>query len=191
MCDTSVDMPRTVGVTDRIGLRSAVLGGRSPRRSVPRVPLWADAAADVVRRVVMMTDCVRADILVDAGRPGRTRRTMLHLEWRRWDPIAVQLRLSSLPDHPSLPRGQWSVLRDFLRYGLDEPTGDGDVRIVPRRGGRQVRLELTEDGRRTSFELPCATVLEFLERTERIEPSGEAGETAALDALVARLLALE
>jgi hypothetical protein len=139
----------------------------------------------------MTTESVSADFLVDAGRPGQTRRTMLHFDWHRSDPIAVNLRLSTLPDHPALPRGHWSILRDFLRYGLEEPTGDGDVKIGPRQGGKQVRLELTIDGRLSSVDLPQSAVLEFLEATERIEPSGEAGENAALDALVSRLLAAE
>lgn len=139
--------------------------------------------------MVPLTGAVSADILVDAGQPGRIRRTILRLEWLRHDPIAVQLRLTTVPEHPALPRGEWSILRDFLRYGLDEPTGDGDVRIVPVHGGRDVRLELTVEGRRTTIDLARGAVLEFLDRTERIEPSGAAGEAAALDALVARLLA--
>lgn len=135
-----------------------------------------------------MTDGVTAEFLVDAGRPGRARRTMLHLEWHRSDPIAVNLRLSTLPDHPALPRGHWSVLRDFLRYGLEEPTGDGDVRISPQHAGKHVRLELTIDGRLSSVDLPRSTVHDFLQATEEIEPSGEAGEATAIEALIQRLL---
>lgn len=155
------------------------------------MPGCLDAPADAVRRAVAMTDSVSADVLVDSGQPGRTRRTMLHLEWHRHDPIAVQLQLSTQPDHPALPRGRWSVLRDFLRYGLEEPTGDGAVRIQPRRNGKQVRLELLIDGGTTSIDLPRATLLDFLDATEQIEPSGEAGESATIEALIARLLAEE
>ena len=50
--------------------------------------------------------------------------TVLGLAWRREDPLAVRLTLAAQPDHPALPRGEWSVLRDFLRYGVEEPTGD-------------------------------------------------------------------
>ncbi|MEP7054938.1 MAG: SsgA family sporulation/cell division regulator [Actinomycetota bacterium] len=152
------------------------------------VSLWVHAPAAVVRRVFQMTDSVSEDILVDADHPGRIGRTMMRLEWQRHAPIAVRMHLTTLPDHPALPRGDWSVLRDFLRYGLDEPTGDGDVRIVPDPNGRHVTLQLIFDGRRSCIELPRSTVLAFLDRTEVIEPSGEAGEAATLDILVARLL---
>jgi hypothetical protein len=135
-----------------------------------------------------MSESVSADILVDAGAPGRIRRTVLHLEWLRQEPIAVRMQLTTLPDHPALPRGAWSVLRDFLRYGCDEPTGDGDVRIAPSRSFRHVSLQLICDGRTTCIDLPRSSVLDFLNRTEAIEPSGEAGEAATLDILVARLL---
>ena len=114
---------------------------------------------------------------------------MLHLDWLRADPICVHVRLSTLPDHPALPRGTWQILRDFLRYGMDEPTGDGAVRISPRRGGKLVRLDLTIDGRTHCIDLPRAMVLDFLDATERVVTSGADGESAALDALVARLLA--
>ncbi len=137
----------------------------------------------------MTTESVSADFLVDAGRHGRTRRTMLHLDWHRSDPIAVNLRLSTLPDHPALPRGHWSVLRDFLRYGLEEPTGDGDVRIMPEQAGESVRLELRVEGRQMPVVVSRTTLCDFLDQTEAIQPSGEAGEDAALDALVDRLLA--
>ena len=61
-------------------------------------------------------------------RPGE-RITVLTLNWRKSDPMAVYLTVRSTPDHPALPRGRWVVLRDYLRYGLEEPTGDGAVRV--------------------------------------------------------------
>jgi hypothetical protein len=109
------------------------------------------------------------------------------MTWSRHDPLAVGLRLYASPDHPALPRGRWSVLRDFLRYGLEEPTGDGDVRIVPD-GGRRVWLELTVDGRRTAVCVPCSTMNDFLDATEEIVPSGEESADEILDALIDRLL---
>src|SRR5688500_14936617 len=70
-------------------------------------------------------------VIDDGGSTGRGRRTVLRLVWSLDDPLALRLELTAEPDHPALPRGEWVVLRDFLRYGLDQPTGDGEVRIRP------------------------------------------------------------
>jgi hypothetical protein len=133
-------------------------------------------------------DEVTTEVVVDGAVSGRNRRTTLRMTWRRHDPLAVGLCLYASPDHPALPRGRWSVLRDFLRYGLEEPTGDGDVRILPDGGRRRVKLELTFDGRRTAVCLPCSTMSDFLDATEEIVPSGEESSEATLDALISRLL---
>ena len=80
----------------------------------------------------MVQDEVAAEVVLDdGGLAGRGHMTMLRLSWRRDDPLAVALTLTAEPDHPSLPRGEWVVLRDFLRYGLEVPTGDGEVRMRP------------------------------------------------------------
>ena len=79
----------------------------------------------------------------------------------------MELLLTAQPDHPALPRGRWVVLRDFLRYGLDEPTGDGEVRIRPDDLRDRVWLELARPGRAACVSLPRETAREFLDRTER------------------------
>ena len=135
-----------------------------------------------------MTDDVTASVIVDGGCTGPNRTTMLRLTWTRRDPLAVLLLLSAEPDHPALPRGRWMVLRDFLRYGCDHPTGDGLVRIKPDRPRDKVVLELV-DGSRSSFvSVPTAVVRRFLDETEAICPSGEERHDTAIDALIERLL---
>ena len=130
-------------------------------------------------------------VIGDGGSTGRGRMTVLSLTWRAEDPLAVELVLTAQPDHPALPRGRWVVLRDFLRYGLDEPTGDGEVRIRPDAARERVELELARPGRATCVSLPRTTVLAFLERTERAVPSGTERSDEAIDALLARLLGAE
>ena len=83
---------------------------------------------------------------IQPRRPGQ-RITVLTLSWRKDDPLAVNLIVSSSSDHPAMPRGTWVVLRDFLRYGLEEPTGDGAVHIKPEPGGERVLLRLARPGR--------------------------------------------
>jgi hypothetical protein len=131
---------------------------------------------------------VSTRVVVDSGGVTSTRhRTVLALSWTDADPLAVEILLSTEPDHPSLPRGEWVMLRDFLRYGCTEATGDGAVRIRPDSDGR-VLMELRDDTKTFEIRIPTSTVTGFLDETERAVPTGsEAGE-AVLDELIRRLL---
>jgi hypothetical protein len=111
----------------------------------------------------------------------------MQLCWDTDDPLAVHLQLTATPDHPSLPRGSWVVLRDFLRYGLHAPTGDGAVRLSPESDDR-LRLDLWRDCGPCWVTLPGAAVRTFLDATEALVPAGEECDDATLDALIARLL---
>ena len=132
---------------------------------------------------------ISAHVVVDdAGMSGHGHMTVLGLSWNRHDPLAVRVTLAAEPDHPALPRGEWDVLRDFLRYGIEEPTGDGAVRIRPDAAG-QVALELAGPGRRCyTVHLPADVLCTFLDDTERIVPTGAEADDAVLDALIARLV---
>ena len=116
------------------------------------------------------------------------RITVLTLSWRQDDPLAVNLILSSTPDHPALPRGSWVVLRDFLRYGLEEPTGDGAVHIQPEPGGQRVLLRLAQAGRPAWISAPCSVLRSFLDQTDALDPTGEERSAEALDLVIDRLL---
>jgi hypothetical protein len=120
-------------------------------------------------------------------RPGE-RITVLTLSWSKDDPLAVNLTVSSTPDHPALPRGNWVVLRDFLRYGLDEPTGDGAVHIKPEPGRERVLLRLARPGRPAWISAPCSVLRGFLDRTDELDPTGEQRSAEALDLVISRLL---
>jgi hypothetical protein len=134
-------------------------------------------------------DEVAAEVVLDDGRlTGWGRTTVLKLSWRPADPLAVVLTLTAHPDHPSLPRGEWVILRHFLRYGLDEPTGDGEVRIRPDRQLDRVWFELARPGRAACVSVPRPLVSAFLDRTDDVVPAGEERSAAAIDALLALLL---
>jgi len=126
-------------------------------------------------------------VVDDAAMTGYGHTTMLEMTWRSGDPLAVVLRLTAQPDHPALPRGEWAVLRDFLRYGISTATGDGMVRIAPGTGD-QVQLSLRGDGRPYAFCIPSAVLLSFLNETDAIVPAGSEASDAVLDALIERLL---
>ncbi len=125
---------------------------------------------------------VRSEIVID-DLSGRGRHTVLAVTWDPADPLAVLLTLTCQPDHPSLPRGEWVVLRDFLRYGLTENTGDGEVRIHPADG--RVRLCLARDVRPASVSVPAVWLSEFLDRTDALMP---VASDEAVDTLLDRLL---
>ena len=137
----------------------------------------------------MVQDEVAAEVVLDDGRlSGRGLTTVLRLSWRSDDPLAVALTLTAEPDHPSLPQGQWVILRDFLRYGVEEPTGDGDVRMRPDAQHARVWFELERPGRAACVSVPQELVRDFLDRTELVIPAGEERSDEAIDALLARLL---
>jgi hypothetical protein len=135
---------------------------------------------------------VVADVVIDdGGHSGRGRLTVLRLSWQAGDPLAVQLSLTAQPDHPALPRGRWVVLRDFLRYGLEEPTGDGEVRIRPDEVRDRVWFELARPGRAASVSVPRGVAQDFLARTADHVAFGEERSEDAIDALLAHLLGAE
>jgi hypothetical protein len=131
---------------------------------------------------------IRAHVVVDdAGMSGHGHTTVLGLRWNRADPLAVRVSLAAEPDHPALPRGEWDVLRDFLRYGVEQATGDGMVRIRPDADG-MVALDLIGDVRSYTVHLPAQVLCAFLDETERVVPTGAEADEAVLDALIARLV---
>ncbi len=132
---------------------------------------------------------VTAEVVIsDGGHTGRGHRTVLQLLWSPSDPLAVEVLLSAQPDHPALPRGRWVILRDFLRYGLDEPTGDGEVRIRPDELRDRVWFELARPGRAACVSVPREVARDFLDRTDQAVPAGCERSDAAVDALLERLL---
>jgi hypothetical protein len=136
-----------------------------------------------------VTDDVTATVVVDGGCTGPNRTTTLRLAWSRRDPLAVRLLLTAEPDHPALPRGRWSVLRDFLRNGCNHPTGDGLVRIEPTADRKHVVLRLVDGGRVSRVQVAADVVARFLDATEEICPAGEERHDLAIDAVIDRLLA--
>jgi hypothetical protein len=137
----------------------------------------------------VVEDEVAAEAVLDDGRlTGRGLTTMLTLRWHPDDPLAVSLTITARPDHPSLPRGEWVILRDFLSYGLEEPTGDGEVRMRPDHPQDRIWFELERPGRAACVSVERSVVREFLDRTHAIVPTGAEGTAADLDALLERLL---
>ncbi len=136
----------------------------------------------------MVDAVISAHVVVDdAGMSGHGHMTVLGLTWDPQDPLTVRLTLSAQPDHPALPRGSWMVLRDFLRYGLEEPTGDGIVRIGPCDDGL-LEFMLIGDAKPYRMRVPASVVAQFLDAAEAVVPAGAEAPDEMIDALIARLL---
>ncbi|WP_131746794.1 SsgA family sporulation/cell division regulator [Frankia sp. Cppng1_Ct_nod] len=135
----------------------------------------------------MQVEDVTTELIVDDA-PSRGRLTVLQVNWRRADPLAVTLDLISRPDHPALPRGTWVVLRDALRAGLEIPTGGGDVRITPEPDRGCVRLDLSSGELHSVVRLDIEAARAFLDATERVVPRGEERPEEELEAVLADML---
>jgi hypothetical protein len=140
-----------------------------------------------------MTGEITAHVVVeDSGMSGHGHLTVLGLAWDREEPLAVRLSLAAQPDHPALPRGDWSVLRDFLRYGVEEATGDGAVRIRPDGttpdGVVRVRLDLLGEAKPYTVHVSATVICDFLDETESVVPTGAEADENVMDALIRRLL---
>lgn len=156
----------------------------------PQVPPDGPHAPTAGPQVASDGEVVLDVVIQDPGHTGPGRLTVLRFGWRPGDALAVGLELSAQPAHPALPRGSWVVLRDFLRYGLDEPTGSGLVRIRPDhlRDRVWLELELEQDGRPACVSAPRLHVRAFLDLTDEQVPRGGERSEQAVDDLLTRLL---
>ncbi len=161
------------------------------REGGPPLDVPADVVVDVVVSRALPPVLPRAGAPLQAAiaprRPGE-RITVLTMSWRRDDPLAVYLTVRSTPDHPALPHGSWVVLRDFLRYGLEEATGDGAVRLQPDPYHQRVHLRLARTGRPAWISAPSSVVSAFLDQTDQLDPTGEERSADAVEAVLSRLL---
>ncbi len=131
---------------------------------------------------------ISTEVLVDSSAGGRCR-TILRLSWCSDDPLAVGLLVTPEPDHPALPRGEWVVLRDFLRYGLEEATGDGAVRIGPDGTGNSTKMLLHHgNGRSCTITVASDDLRNFLDDTDRCVAAGAERSDEAIDRLIDLLL---
>lgn len=107
------------------------------------------------------------------------------LRYEPSDPFAVRIAFGDVGDQNATvdPDGggiAWLVSRELLQSGLDQPAGDGDVRVWPASAATDVLfLHLRAPSGEALFELSRATVAAFLRQTESLVPTGS--ETDLLD----------
>ena len=98
------------------------------------------------------------------------------------DPYAVRIAFGDPADDDTADPDAgitWLLSRELLRTGLEQPAGDGDVRLWPAKAAADVLyLHLRAPSGEALFELSRASVAAFLRQTEALVPLG--GESARL-----------
>ncbi|MGZ4507658.1 MAG: SsgA family sporulation/cell division regulator [Blastococcus sp.] len=103
------------------------------------------------------------------------------------DPFAVRIAFGDVRDENAAVDADgggiaWLVSRELLQNGLDQPAGDGDVRVWPASAATDVLfLHLRAPSGEALFELSRATVSAFLRQTETLVPTGSETELLDLD----------
>jgi hypothetical protein len=95
------------------------------------------------------------------------------------DPYAVRIRFG--PAHAGgTDAVTWLIGRELLRAGLDQPAGDGDVRVGPTEASGDVLfLQLRAPSGEALMELSRTALAAFIRGTETLVPFG--AEAAAID----------
>jgi Streptomyces sporulation and cell division protein, SsgA len=83
----------------------------------------------------------------------------------------------------------WLIGRELLRAGLDQPTGDGDVRVGPTAARSEVLfLHLRAPSGEALMELSRTALATFVRGTETLVPFGAEGAAIDIDEELAVLL---
>jgi hypothetical protein len=116
---------------------------------------------------------------------GFNRPVRVSLRYDAADPYAV---------HASFHYGNetvtWSLARDVLANGLDEPAGAGDVLVWPWSSPRGdfVALSLSSPDGCALFEIERSILVRFLRRTYAVVPRGQESDHVDLDELVRMIM---
>jgi hypothetical protein len=104
------------------------------------------------------------------------------------DPYAVRITFGSARGGKDAVT--WLIGRELLRAGLDQPTGEGDVRVGPTEASSDVLfLHLRAPCGEALMELSRTALAAFVRGTETLVPFGAEGAAVDLDEALAALLA--
>jgi hypothetical protein len=138
---------------------------------------------DFAGNVCAMSQAVAVELVGEAGHPSCLEA---ELQYNPDDPYAATVMFNLA--HKQV---RWTFSRDLVVDGLDEPTGDGDVRVRPsldRDARACVLVELTSPQGRALVQIPGKELRKFVQRMTMLVPSGEESQHIDIDAAVAALL---
>ncbi|MGW3118006.1 SsgA family sporulation/cell division regulator [Streptomyces sp. NPDC001107] len=107
-------------------------------------------------------------------------RIPVELGYESCDPYAVRLTFHLPGDAPVT----WAFGRELLIDGVCRPCGEGDVRVSPAEPDSLaevlIRLQVGRD--QALFRASTASLIAFLDRTDKLVPLGQEGSLADFDA---------
>lgn len=110
------------------------------------------------------------------------------LRYESVDPWAVRVAFHTGGDGDGVV--EWMFARQLLTDGIGEAVGEGDVRVWPRAapGPAAVHLAMASPSGAALFELDRDALVEFLQQTYLMVPTGTEEEVVDLDAELQLLL---
>ncbi|MFJ3804728.1 SsgA family sporulation/cell division regulator [Streptomyces sp. NPDC090088] len=134
-----------------------------------------------------MSSCIDRTLYVELALTADHRvKVLTRLSYRPHDPYAVHLIFYTDIKAPVT----WVIARDLLAEGMLGPSGEGDVRVWPTRTGPDAVLNLVLSSPHGVARLaaPFPAVMQWLERTYLVVPSGQEMEGIDLDTELSQLL---
>ncbi|MDP9437019.1 MAG: SsgA family sporulation/cell division regulator [Actinomycetota bacterium] len=136
-------------------------------------------------------DVVHAELELHLVVPGGpTLPVRADLRYAADDPWAVHVAFHTGADGDGTVR--WIFARQLLTDGISTSVGEGDVRLWPSMGSggeRVLSLAMTSPSGSALFEIDRDAVVEFLQQTYLVVPTGTEETVIDLDAELAGLLA--
>src|SRR4051794_452140 len=123
--------------------------------------------------------------------PGSWTEVAALLSYEAADPFAVRITFGDTESAPETADDgvTWLMGRELLQSGLEQPAGDGDVRVWPASATADLLfLHLRAPSGEALFELSRATLATFLRETEALVPTGSEATVLDLDDELAALL---
>ena len=131
----------------------------------------------------MTNDLVQQDMFTVLH--GQPAPVVTRWSYSAYDPFAVSLAVRTRHDRWV----EWLIGRELVMAGLDEPTGDGDVRMRPLtvQGYDIVEIEIRSHDGRAVLEVDQELLRSFVDATLEMVPVGGEADRMDLDAEIARI----
>jgi sporulation and cell division protein SsgA len=142
-----------------------------------------ERAAPAPRGATMTNDLVQQDMFTVLH--GQPAPVVTRWSYSAYDPFAVSLAVRTRQDRWV----EWLIGRELVITGLDEPAGEGDVRMRPLtvQGYDIVEIEIRSHDGRAVLEVDRDLLRSFVDATLEMVPVGAEADRMDLDGEIARI----